>query len=182
MSKRNCVWAGLIRALGALLLLSGAAIGKALADEVPVESHGVLSTRCGDAAAPPIATTVNDIMIVTDSASYQHGKTSVADFERSGLLHVQVSPDTLDVPFSDNGGDGQAAWCATSIVTGLDPDGDGFLSVRAGPGTQYRKLDELRDGDQVSTCDSRGPWVAIVYGPSKRRGWVHGRWLKYLAG
>jgi hypothetical protein len=104
------------------------------------------------------------------------------EFGRCGPLSVQASSQVLDVPFSDDGGDGQAAWCASSTVTNLDPNGDGFLSVRAGPGTQYRKLDELRNGDVVSTCGSQGPWVAIVYGPSKKKGWVHGKWLKHLAG
>jgi len=28
--------------------------------------------------------------------------------------------------------DGQAAGCASSTVAGLDPNGDGFLAVRAG--------------------------------------------------
>ena len=97
-------------------------------------------------------------------------------------LCLPASAQVLDVPFSDKGGDGQAAWCASSTVTGLDPNGDGFLAVRSGPGTQYRKIDEIYNGDIVSTCDSRGPWVAIVFGPSKRKGWVHGRLLKDLAG
>lgn len=93
-----------------------------------------------------------------------------------------AAAQVLDVPFVVDGGDGQAAWCATSIVTGLDPAGDGFLAVRSGPGSQYRKIDEIYNGDIVSTCDARGAWVAIVYGPSKRKGWVHGRWLQDRAG
>ncbi|WP_183665079.1 SH3 domain-containing protein [Phyllobacterium trifolii] len=92
------------------------------------------------------------------------------------------SARALDIPFSDKGGDGQAAWCASSTVTGVDPKGDGFLAVRAGPGIKYRKLDEIHNGDIVSSCDSRGSWVAIVYGPSKRKGWVNGKFLKDLAG
>lgn len=107
---------------------------------------------------------------------------SVAVAMSSLALGLSASAQPLDVPFADKGGDGQAAWCASSTVTGLDPNGDGFLAVRAGPGTQHRKIDEIHNGDVVSTCDSQGPWVAIVYGPSKRKGWVHGRWLKPLAG
>ncbi|MGQ0567630.1 MAG: hypothetical protein ACT4OK_21555, partial [Gemmobacter sp.] len=49
--------------------------------------------------------------------------------------------------------DGQAAGCGGSVVTGLDPNGDNFLAVRSGPGTEYRKIDELHTGDQVRTCD-----------------------------
>lgn len=88
----------------------------------------------------------------------------------------------LDVPFAETSGDGQAAWCGSSIVSGLDPNGDGFLAVRSGPGTEYRKIDQAYNGDTVSTCDARGSWVAIVYGPSKKKGWVHSRWLKHVAG
>ena len=88
----------------------------------------------------------------------------------------------LDVSFTDRGGDGQAAWCASSVVAGLAQNGDGFLAVRAGPGTQYRKIGEIYNGDIVSTCDSRKGWVAIVYGPSRRKGWVNGKWLKHRAG
>jgi len=102
------------------------------------------------------------------------------------VARLALSPtppaQALDVPFSDKGGDGQAAWCASSTVTGLDPNGDGFLAVRSGPGTKYRKLDEIRNGDIVSTCDSRGSWVAIVYSPSKKKGWVIGKFLKDIAG
>lgn len=95
---------------------------------------------------------------------------------------AQSAAQVLDVPFADSGGDGQAAWCASSIVAGLNPNGDGFLAVRTGPGTQFRKIDEVHNGDVVATCDSRGAWVAIVYGPSKAKGWVHGKWLKDRAG
>ena len=104
-----------------------------------------------------------------------------AEFHHCPLDHP-ASTQVLDVPFSDKGGDGQAAWCASSTVSGLDPNGDGYLAVRAGPGTQYRKIDELHNGDIVSRCDARGRWVAVVYGPLKKKGWVNGRWLKDLAG
>ena len=88
----------------------------------------------------------------------------------------------LDVPFVIDGGDGEAAWCASSVVAGLDPNGDGFLAVRTGPGTQYRMIDQLHNGDVVETCDGSGPWVAVVYGPRQRVGWVHRNWLRDLAG
>jgi len=99
-----------------------------------------------------------------------------------GFFSAQSRAQVLDVPFADKGGDGQAAWCASSTVSGLDPNGDGFLAVRSGPGTKFRKIGEVYNGDVVLTCDARGPWVAIVYGRSKAKGWVHGRWLKDLAG
>ncbi len=78
--------------------------------------------------------------------------------------------------------DAQAAGCAGSIVAGLDPNGDGFLAVRTGPGTGYRKIDELHNGDMVRTCASNGPWVGVYYGQPRRKGWVHGKWLAEGAG
>lgn len=73
--------------------------------------------------------------------------------------------------------DGQAAGCAGSIVAGLNPKGDGFLAVRTGPGTGYRKIDELYNGNTVRTCARRGAWVGVYYGPNRRKGWVHSNWL-----
>lgn len=102
----------------------------------------------------------------------------------------------LDVPVIEQGGDGQAANCSSSIVAGLKPGGDGFLSVRTGPGTQFRKIDELHNGDVVLVYDGRGDWAAVAYKVEradcastttrevlhKNTGWVHTKWLRDLAG
>ncbi|MGQ0563831.1 MAG: SH3 domain-containing protein, partial [Gemmobacter sp.] len=71
-----------------------------------------------------------------------------------------------------------------SVVTGLDPNGDNFLAVRSGPGTEYRKIDELHTGDQVRTCDLRGNWVGVYYGAggNRKSGWVFRRYLADGAG
>ena len=78
--------------------------------------------------------------------------------------------------------DAQAAGCAASIVTGLNPSGDGFLAVRSGPGTEYGRIDELHNGDMVRTCAMEGQWVGVYYGEPRQRGWVHGNWLAHAAG
>ena len=36
--------------------------------------------------------------------------------------------NVLDVPITEEAGDGQMANCTSSVVTGLPPDGDGFLA------------------------------------------------------
>ena len=106
------------------------------------------------------------------------------------------SGSALDVPVMEEGGDGQAANCASSTVAGLKANGDGFLAVRSGPGSRYRKLTELHNGDKVIVFERRGEWAGIVYGTSKvecysaktrpvpyrKKGWVNARWLKDLAG
>ena len=78
--------------------------------------------------------------------------------------------------------DGQAAGCAGSVVSGLNPKGDGFLAVRTGPGTGFRKIDELHNGDDVRTCAKSGKWIGVYYGQPRRKGWVHGNWLVDGAG
>lgn len=91
--------------------------------------------------------------------------------------------------------------CSNGVVTGLNPKGDRFLSVRSGPGTKHRELARLFNGQKVYVCDSRGDWIGIVYErPSRagcdvtepwpetlpytgpcRSGWVHRRWIKVWA-
>ncbi len=97
------------------------------------------------------------------------------------VFGVPVSAQQLDVEFSIIE-DGQAAGCAGATVTGLDPNGDGFLSVRTGPGTQFRKIDELYNGSTVRTCAKQGKWWGVYYGSPRRKGWVHGNWLGNWAG
>ncbi|MES0884205.1 peptidoglycan-binding protein [Roseibium sp. SCP14] len=102
----------------------------------------------------------------------------------------------LDVPILEHGGDGQMSNCGSSVVTGLKTNGDGFLAVRSGPGTGYRKIDELHNGDVVYAFDRKGDWVGVAYKVQSLEcastttrpiqyefmGWVHGKWLSDLAG
>ena len=91
---------------------------------------------------------------------------------------------------------------AAGVVAGFRHDGDGFLAVRSGPGTGYRKLDEIYNGQTVFVCDQQGQWYGIVYsddaydgcnvtspwpvvqpytGPC-RSGWAHRDWITITAG
>lgn len=89
-------------------------------------------------------------------------------------------------------------------ITGLKPDGDNYLSVRAAPTTQARELDRLGTGTGISLCDSANGWIGIVYEgsgagggacgvgspvPSERdyngpcrSGWVSERFVEVIAG
>jgi hypothetical protein len=69
----------------------------------------------------------------------------------------------LDVDFAIEV-EGEAAGCGGATVMGLDPDGDGFLSVRTGPGTGFSKLDHLSNGDGVRTCARSGQWYGVCCG------------------
>lgn len=112
-------------------------------------------------------------------------------------------PGPIDVPVMV-GGTGESDGCASlGQVVGLDPNGDGFLSVRSGPGGKpYREIDRLYNGNQVFICHAKGPWRAVVYGQSPdgtcgvsipwpirqpytgpcRFGWIHSRYVKIVAG
>jgi hypothetical protein len=103
------------------------------------------------------------------------------------------------------GGEESLDPCANGVITGLNPRGDGFLSVRSGPGGRpFRELDRLSNGNEVYLCGKRGPWRAIVYHESRkwhescevsspwpkrraytgpcRHGWVHSQYIKVVAG
>lgn len=89
-------------------------------------------------------------------------------------------------------------------VAGLHPEGDNFLTVRAGPGRDARALDRLGPGRIVNVCETHGSWLGIVYGPSSglgedcgtgspvprprpyagpcRSGWVAARYIRIVAG
>jgi len=89
-------------------------------------------------------------------------------------------------------------------VTGLDPNGDNFLAVRAAPDANAAESDRLDAGQSVSFCDSAkdDSWIGVVYdksgeadcgtgspiaatkpydGPCKA-GWVSAKYVKLIAG
>jgi hypothetical protein len=103
------------------------------------------------------------------------------------------------------GGEQDYDACGSSgTVEGLNPHGDGFLAVKAGPGLNFERIDKLYNGMQVYICGEQGDWFAIVYSRtgswsercnvstpwprampytgSCRSGWVHRRWVGSLAG
>ncbi|MDA9224538.1 YARHG domain-containing protein [Tateyamaria sp.] len=56
--------------------------------------------------------------------------------------------------------------CGAGRIIGLDPNGDGYLSVRNGPGQNYKEIDRLYNDDWVASCDKYGnDWGGIVYTP-----------------
>lgn len=103
----------------------------------------------------------------------------------------------LDVPVIEYASDGLDT-CSLGQVRGLKADGDGFLSVRTGPASSYRKIDEVYNGDRVWLFDQKGPWLGVVYGvnsvscspvsrnrpvPHKgKKGWIHKNWVQVIAG
>lgn len=100
------------------------------------------------------------------------------------------------------GGEAELDACGSvGEVHRLNPDGDNFLAVRSGPGSAHAMTDKLYSKAQVYICDENGAWVGIVYGPenadcgvtspiadrqaysgSCASGWVHGHYIKLIAG
>ncbi len=90
------------------------------------------------------------------------------------------------------------------VIVGLDPKGDGFLSVRTGPGGRpYAEKDRLYNGDRVYVCGYQTmPWYPVIYDRTGRRkcplpppsarpavyrgtcpsGWIHSRYVRIIAG
>ena len=64
------------------------------------------------------------------------------------------------------GGDTEFDACGGSgRVKGLDPQGDNFLAVRAGPGTTFAEVARLAEGTEVAICETSGKWLGVVFAP-----------------
>ena len=113
------------------------------------------------------------------------------------LAPAALAQDGVPVMLDDQGEDA----CGTGIVTGLNPAGDNYLTVRSGPGSDYAGIDRLEPDTLVAMCDSDGDWIGIVYGGDECRGgspaavtqngpyegpcgsgWVFGQYVQLLAG
>jgi hypothetical protein len=77
-------------------------------------------------------------------------------------------------------------WEAGCLVTGLDPNGDGFLSIRTGPGTGHREIARVRNGDALflDTRECRGKWCLAEGGAvngrqTDLRGWFYTAWCEF---
>lgn len=96
----------------------------------------------------------------------------------ASLSGVSALAQDLDVTFDTYcPPDAEAACFGVAEVMGLDPNGEGFLAVRSGPGAQYRKIAEVYNGDRVGVYARQGDWQAISFGSNNRLGWVHRNWL-----
>jgi hypothetical protein len=55
-------------------------------------------------------------------------------------------------------------------VSGLDPQGDNFLAVRAAPRPGAPERDRLGPGREIWICDDAGVWLGVVYGGNPAEG------------
>ncbi|OIP83655.1 MAG: hypothetical protein AUK37_06885 [Rhodobacterales bacterium CG2_30_65_12] len=90
---------------------------------------------------------------------------------------------------------GAVAGDCTGYVAGIRPStqynhaaGNGFLAVRAGPGTGYAQIGELYLGDEISVWDRQGKWYYVycmagqcqapLWGNPTPQGWVYGSYIR----
>ncbi|HEX8057991.1 MAG TPA: SH3 domain-containing protein [Novosphingobium sp.] len=107
-------------------------------------------------------------------------------------------------PVMIGGQDDLDACLTVSKVTGLNPRGDNFLSLRSQPSSKARELMRLRPEQQVWVCEETpGGWTGVLVAPAdgsldcgvgtpiaKRQaysgtcqsGWVASRFLEVIAG
>lgn len=113
------------------------------------------------------------------------------------LISTSVVANELDLPILEKA---EEDWdtCAFAEVHGLNPNGDGFLAVRSAPGTEYREIDRVYNGDKIWVFNQVGDWLGVVYGVSEvdcspvdktrsiqidgKKGWVHQNWIRIIAG
>ncbi|MEM7490168.1 MAG: hypothetical protein AAF390_13690 [Pseudomonadota bacterium] len=76
-------------------------------------------------------------------------------------------------------------WEAGCLLTKLDPNGDGFLSIRRGPGSDYQEIARVRNGDAlyIDTRKCQGQWClaegASVNGrETDLTGWFYTAWCE----
>lgn len=86
-------------------------------------------------------------------------------------------------------------------IVGLDPHGDNYLAVKAGPSGAHGEKDRLAQGDRVWICGRQGSWIAVIYQtqgetcgvntPARSSGayrgpcawgWAHRNYVKVTAG
>ena len=61
-------------------------------------------------------------------------------------------------------------------IYGLDPNGDGFLSLRKKP--KSTEIGRLYNGDSVQILAKRGKWYKVKDLKSNRVGWSHSNWIR----
>ncbi len=64
------------------------------------------------------------------------------------------------------------------MVAGLDPGGDGFLSLRAGPTAQSERLARMSEGTRLSVLDQSGVWFRVRT-RTGLEGWAHSNWIRF---
>ncbi|WP_434053206.1 MAG: caspase family protein [Roseibium sp.] len=63
-----------------------------------------------------------------------------------------------------------------AYVTGLDPTGDNFLSLRTGPSTRYREIVRMGMNTPLTILGRSGAWLNVALADG-RTGWAYGKYV-----
>ena len=130
--------------------------------------------------------TIQDIMqrVRKDVADTTGG--AQVPFERSALLErvVFTTPETgqttpQTTPLAKPAKPAIPEYNTSHVVQGLNPRGDGFLSLRVAPSSGTSELRKLIEGTKLSHLGTEGSWmhVRLLDG---QEGWVHSNWVAPL--
>ncbi|MEP5729553.1 MAG: hypothetical protein ABJL67_09260 [Sulfitobacter sp.] len=86
---------------------------------------------------------------------------SASSTENQAELDATLIRSELAWPITEIA-DSDLVTCAHGKVAGLKADGDGFLSVRSGSGSKYKKLDEVHNDDELWLFEEKGDWVDVI--------------------
>lgn len=98
---------------------------------------------------------------------------SAGDGQAQGLPPQELAPldpaaPELEAP--------QSALVSYHYVTGLDPNGDNWLALKAAPNASSERLRQLPPDTLLTILSSQEPWQEVRL-MSGETGWVHGRYL-----
>ena len=118
-----------------------------------------------------------------------------------GIATTGIGAEESRVPVMIGGEAVLDACGSRGEVAGLKPVPGNTLTVRAGPGFNHPRLDELLPGAKVWICAREGRWVGVVYGadlsqcgvsvPAPKRhaytgpcssGWAYDQYIRATAG
>jgi uncharacterized protein YraI len=77
----------------------------------------------------------------------------------------------------DTGGQaGGSRPAAQAYVTGLNPGGDNYLSLRTGPGSRYQEIARMGPNTPLTVLGRQGSWMNVAMRDG-RRGWAYSRYI-----
>ncbi len=89
--------------------------------------------------------------------------------------YIKTSSATTSVPGYTNSAQKETSR-PLGAVYGLDPRGDGFLSIRTKPNGQ--EIGRLYNGSEVEILDQKNSWYKVKDVNSGKIGWAYSKWIK----
>lgn len=73
-----------------------------------------------------------------------------------------------------------AAPAFSHVVSGLDPNGDGFLALRTGTTSGARRIAKMTEGTRLSFLGQSGAWFHVRT-ETGLEGWAHSNWIRAIS-